>query len=118
VPWRLTVRSGPRVTRERFKDFDAALDALRARASELAEEAPRAPVDVKIRQFEPVQQVAARLELAGPERLVPSVRAGVDVRGDGSTEAFVGRVQRQLIEPRGGEDPYEALAREIRARVK
>ena len=43
---------------------------------------------------------------------------GVTLLGDGSTEAFLGRVQRQLIEPRGGEDAYGALAREVRARVK
>jgi hypothetical protein len=118
VPWRLTVRSGPRVTRQRFDDFDAALDALRARAMELSDEPPSGPVDAKIRRFEPVQQVAARLELAGPERLAPSVRAGIDVRGDGSAEAFLGRVRRELIEPRGGEDVYGALAREVRSRLK
>ena len=106
------------MARARFGELDEALEALEADARGLAERPPRGPVDAKLRRFEPVQQVAARLELAGPERLVPSVRAGIDVRGDGSTEAFLGRVQRQLIEPRGGEDAYGALAREVRARVK
>jgi len=118
MPWRLTVRSGPRVTRERFDDLDSALAAIRRRGQELAEQPPRGPVDAKLRRFEPVQQVVARLELAGPERLVSSVSAGVDVRGDGSSEAFLGRFRRQLIEPGGDEDAFDALAREVRAKLR
>ena len=116
MPWRLTVRSGPRVARTRFDTLDEALKALRTRGHELAETAPRRTVDAKIKRFDPVQQVVARLELAGPQRLSPSVQAGLDVRGDGSTEAFLGRIRRRVIEPRRGEDPYAALGRVVRDR--
>jgi hypothetical protein len=109
VPWRLTVRAEHRVERSRFDDLPRALDALERRGRELARTAPRKPVDVKIKQFEPVQQVIARLELAGPERWLPSVRAGVDVRGDGSSEAYRGGMRRQLLEPRRGEDAFGVL---------
>lgn len=62
-----------------------------------------------MRRLEPVQIVLARLELSGPGRL----RAGVDVRGDGSSEAFIGRLRRQVLEQQRGESAYDALRREL-----
>jgi len=85
------------------------------RSHELVASASRQPVDVRFKRFDPVQQVVARIELAGPERLFASVRGGVDVRGDGSTEAYRGRLQREVIVQRKGESPYEALRRVLEA---
>jgi hypothetical protein len=116
VPWKLTVRAGPKVERARFDALETALDALERRASELSERVPRDAVDVRFKRFEPIEQVAARIELAGPERLLPSVRAGVDVRGDGSTEAYLGRVRREVIDQRRGETALRALRRALRDR--
>jgi hypothetical protein len=59
------------------------------------------------REFAPAQQVAARAELKGPRGL----RAGIDLRGDGSAEAWTGRLGRRLVEPLPGEDAYAALRR-------
>ena len=115
MPWKLTVRAGPRVERQQFAELTDALDALERRAEEQSKAAPREAVDAKIKRFEPVQQVVARLELAGPERLLPTVRAGVDVRGDGSIEAYRGRLKRQLVDERRGETAYDALRRELDA---
>ena len=111
--WKLTVRSGPKVRRSSFDELDAALDALEDGARELVRAAPGRVVNTKVKRFEPVQQVVARLELAGPERFVPSVRAGLDVRGDGSVEAYRGRVRREVIDPGRGETPYAALRRAL-----
>jgi hypothetical protein len=115
LPWRLTVRAGPKVDKHRFDELAPALDELDRRGRELAKTAPRDEIDVMTRQFEPVQQVVARLEVAGPQTLLPRARAGVDVRGDGSTEAFVGRVRRMVIEQRSGEDAFAALRRVLEA---
>lgn len=96
--------------RSRFDGLGDALAALERRGRELQEGADARTIDVKIgRRFEPVQQVVARLELAGPRR----VRAGIDVRGDGSAEAWTGRVRRTLVKQRGRESPYEALRRTL-----
>jgi hypothetical protein len=108
--WALKVRVGPKVERQRYGDLGAALEAVEARGRELENEASARTVDLKvIRKFEPVQQVTARIELAGPGR----VRAGVDVRGDGSSEGWTGRVRRRLIEQRTGESAYDALRRAL-----
>jgi hypothetical protein len=106
----LTIRRGPKVDRERFADLAAALGAIEERGRQLERGADSHAVGgTLIRRIEPVQQVVARLELAGPGRL----RAGVDVRGNGSSEAFTGRLRRRLIEPQRGESAYDALRRSL-----
>ncbi|HYV14498.1 MAG TPA: hypothetical protein VE972_00570 [Conexibacter sp.] len=111
MAYRLTVRDGPRVERVRFGALEEALDALAERVASLRERPSRKAVDLRTRVFEPVAQVAARLELSGPGRLLPRVRAGIDVRGDGSAEAWVGRARRRVIGRQDGETPAEALRR-------
>ena len=111
--WKLTIRSGPKVQRSRFESLEPALAELERRAGQLAAGTPPPPVDAKFTRFEPSQRVIARLELSGPQRLLASVRAGVDVRGDGSINAYRGRVRRELIEPGPGESSYAALRRAV-----
>jgi hypothetical protein len=113
LPWKLTVRTGPRVERSSFTELGTALERLEARARELADAAPGESLNTKVKRFEPADQVLARLELAGPQRIVPAVRGGVDVHGDGSVEAYRGWVRRQTLETGSGETAYAALRRAL-----
>ena len=107
--YKLVVRTEGKVEQAKLDSLDAALDSLESRARELSETADAKVVDAKIRKFEPIQQVVGRLELSGPSRL----RAGLDVRGDGSMESYTGRLRRRLIEQRSGESAFDALRREL-----
>jgi hypothetical protein len=109
----LTVRSGAKLRRERFETLAGALAAVEQEGGELERSADAEAVGGSLmRRLEPRQQVVARLELAGPRRL----RAGIDVRGDGSSEAFTGRIRRRLIGQRRRESAYDALRRTLEER--
>jgi hypothetical protein len=108
--FKLTARNRGKVTHKRFDDLDSALAELERRGHTLQ---GRADADVVggslVRRFEPQEQVAARLELRGPQRL----RVGVDIRGDGSAIPFTGRLVRKEVERVRGESAYDALRRLI-----
>jgi hypothetical protein len=113
VPWTVTVRTSGRVERVSEPDLGAALDLVGARVRELEQTAPRRPVDLRYREFGPGDQIYARIELAGPERLLPRIRAGVDVRGDGSSEPYLGRVRRTALKREGAESAASTLRRAL-----
>ena len=108
--WRVTVRTGPKVEKERHGALEAALDAVEMHARATANTERRAPVDVRVRRYEAGDQVAVRVELRGR-----GVAAGVDVRGDGAVQAWSGRFMRRAIAPEGDETVYEALRRTVSA---
>jgi len=106
--YRVTIRSESQVRHVDHADLGVALGALEAQLRAI--DWRREPVPWIGREIEPVAQVVARGELSGP-----GVRAGVDVRGDGSAEAFTGRWRRRLVQQRCGESAYDALRRELGA---
>jgi hypothetical protein len=106
--WRVTVRTGPQVERVAADTLEEALDAVELHARAAANTERRATVDTRVRRYEPGDQVAVRAELRGPR-----VSAGLDVRGDGSVDAWTGRIRRRSVEPLDGETPYEALRRAV-----
>jgi hypothetical protein len=104
--WRVLVRVTGRLEREKFSSLEAALDEIESRGRELQRTTRAKPIDTKVLgRYEPAQQVAARLELSG--------RGGVDVRGDGSAQAYTGRLRRRAVDERAGESAYDALRRAL-----
>src|SRR3954454_13016157 len=105
----LTVRCRGATDRERLATLDEALVALEARLDGLARGERRGGEHAVAGEYEPVAQVAVRGEVAGPAGL----RGGVDLRGDGSAEAYTGRLRRRLVDRGTGETAYEALRRAL-----
>lgn len=105
-PYKLVMRFGPQVETQRFGTLDEALDALAQRVPRVSTREERRVLG---REYEPVKQVAGRLELRGPD----GARGGVDVRGDGSAEAYTGWIRKRLVEPREGESAVDALRRAL-----
>ena len=89
----LTVRRRGATERERFGSLDDALAALEAHLDGLAGGERRGREHGLGREYAPVTQVAVRGEVAGPGGL----RGGVDLRGDGSSEAYTGRLRRRTV---------------------
>jgi len=96
-----------RVEKHPCDSLDEALDVLERELRALATGTRRGSSTVLGREYEPVAQVIARGELRGPGRL----RSGIDVRGDGSAEAWTGRMRKQLVATEAREDAYRALRR-------
>ena len=111
VPFTVTIRVASKVTRKRVPTLDDAIDVLELELRALGPSARRAPARAFVREIAPVDQISARGELSGPGRLRPAVRAGADVRGDGSIQAYRGKVNREVVKAERGESPFDALRR-------
>ena len=119
--WTLTVREGPRVGRKRFETLRETVDAMERELDELAPTARRRAGRSSIgqvvgRRFDAARQVTVRAEVAGPGGWRGRARGGVDMRGDGTTEAYTGRLRRRLVELAPGESAYEGLRRALQER--
>jgi hypothetical protein len=113
MSYTVTIRVGPKVRRSRHGALSDAIDALEAELTTLGPAGRRGTQRALTREYEPAAQVAARGELSGPSRLNPRIRAGADVRGDGSVAIYRGKINRELIERRRDEDPFDALRRTL-----
>lgn len=94
--WKVTVRHGSDVSRERFDDLEEALAFAREAAEEVVGEGPLETVKA-IRDYGPAQIVNARVEITGKGLLRPPT-AGIDIHGDLSVVPYAGGVRRKLLD--------------------
>jgi hypothetical protein len=111
--WKLTVRNGPEVEHASFDDLGDAVAAMRGRAMEIRSEGPARAVR-SLRDFEPGDQVRARLQLTG-RGLLRKPTAGIDVRGDGTFVPYRGGVGRAELDPADHETPFELVRETLEA---
>ena len=114
--WKLTIRHGSDVDHERFEDLGAAVAAMRERALAIRSEGPVRPVQ-SLRDFEPGDQVHARLQLSSGGLFRKSV-AGVDVRGDGTFVPFKGGVVREELDPTDHDTPFDLVRETLEAEAR
>jgi hypothetical protein len=109
----LTVRHGSDVNHADFDDLGEAVAAMRERALAIRAEGPARRVSA-LRDFEPKDQVHARLQLKGRGLLRKPV-AGIDVRGDGTFVPYRGGVGREELDPSSHDTPFDLVRETLEA---
>jgi hypothetical protein len=103
----LTVRHGSEVERRQMEDLEQAIEELRRLAEAIRSEGPLDRVG-SLRDFEPAEQVHARLEIS-TGGLLRGRDAGLDVMGDGTLVPYRGGIRRTQLELRDGQNPFDAV---------
>jgi hypothetical protein len=96
VSWKVTVRHGSTVGREKFGTLDEAIDEARRQVEEVRREGGL-PAISAFREHTPDQRVHARIEISGPG-LIRHPEGGIDVMGDGHAIAYTGAIRKETIE--------------------
>jgi hypothetical protein len=109
--YRLTLRHGSRVERESFDDLDAAIAAMERAVTDVRASGPLEGVKM-LRDFEPGERVAARIELSTGGWL-RGHEAGVDVMGDGRLVAYAGGMGRRELDADSDDAAFDAVRREL-----
>jgi hypothetical protein len=111
--WKLTIRHGSDVDHAQFEDLAEAVATMRERALAIRAEGPARPVR-SLRDFDPAQQVQARLQLSG-RGLFRKPVAGIDVRGNGAFVPFRGGVVREELDPTNHDTPFDLVRETLEA---
>jgi hypothetical protein len=113
VGWKVTVRHGSKVGREKFDSLDEAIDEARRRVEEIRRDGGL-PAISAFRTHTPDQRVEARIEISGPG-LIRSPEGGIDVMGDGHAIAYTGAIRKETIRAGSLDEAFEHLTEALRA---
>ncbi|HET9119428.1 MAG TPA: hypothetical protein VFN72_02745 [Solirubrobacterales bacterium] len=109
--WKVTVRHGSSVGREKYDSLDEAIGEARRRVELVRREGGLPEVSV-FRTHTPDQRVHARIEISGPG-LFRAPEGGVDVMGDGSAIAYRGVINKETIPADTLDAAFERLKRAL-----
>jgi hypothetical protein len=107
MSWKVTVRVGPKVGRERFDSLDDALGFARESADRVRREGRLGSVSA-FREYTPGERVQARIELTGPG-FMNRASGGLDVMGDGTLLAYDGAVRKRPLDADSLDEAVEGL---------
>jgi hypothetical protein len=108
VSWKVTVRHGSEVGREKFARLDEAVAEVRRRVEEVRIEGGLPRISA-FREHTPDQRVHARIEISSPG-LLRGREGGVDVMGDGAVIAYSGAIRKRPIEAESLDEAFDRLA--------
>lgn len=96
MSWKVTVRHGSKVGREKFDSLGEAIDDARRLVEEVRRDGGL-PAISAFREHPPGQRVEARIEISGPG-FFRSREGGIDVMGNGHAIAYTGAIRKETIE--------------------
>ena len=107
VSWKVTVRHGSNVGREKFDSLDEAIEEARLRVEHIRREGGLPTISV-FRTHTPDQRVHARIEISGPG-LIRTAEGGIDVMGDGTAIPYTGTIRKERIDAGSLDEAFERL---------
>ena len=107
VSWKVTVRHGSNVGREKFDSLDESIAFARRRVDDIRREGGLPKISV-FRTHTPDQRVHARIEISGPG-LIRTAEGGIDVMGDGTAIPYTGTIRKERIDAGSLDEAFERL---------
>jgi len=112
MSWKVTVRYGPKVSRQRIETLEQAIEETRSAVEGVRREGGLPKLSA-FRDYEPGRRVHARIEISGPG-LLRGKEAGIDVMGDGTVVPYTGAIRKRELGADSLDDAFERLREALR----